>query len=103
MELHSLFEILLLGDIALGKQVDPITQQHTRDFHPIPKTGWDKQLLWDEVGQKKFWKRPFWVVFWLTGETSPISQWECNVVSAVRTNKMSLLWSVLPSVVLCGY
>lgn len=53
MELHSLFEILLLGDIALGKQVDPITQQHTRDFHPIPKTRQDKQLLWDKRGPKE--------------------------------------------------
>lgn len=77
MELHSLFEILLLGDIALGKQVDPITQQHTRDFHPIPKTRQDKQLLWDKRGSKRnSGKDHFGLYFWLIGEMSPMSQGE---------------------------
>ena len=63
---------------ALGKQVDSITQPHPGHFHPVPKSGWDKQLLWDEGGPKKFWKRPFGVVFWLSGETPPISRGECG-------------------------
>lgn len=28
--------------------------------------------------KKKFWKRPFGVVFWLSGETPPISRGECG-------------------------
>lgn len=80
---------------ALGKQVDSITQPHPGHFHPVPKSGWDKQLLWDEGGPKKFWKRPFGVVFWLSGETPPISRGE-------RGNGMLFLQLERTRGVFCG-